>query len=259
MVSENIADSKKQQKRSHHTIRLIIYAISMLLWIIVALFLSRQWVDLLAYLLGGLANVPAVQLTLQAVEYTLNAVITIGLPLLIMHVIRKVSWRKLRDDTLRKLGLTRKPTWTDVALGGIGVLATIAIAWLIMSILGTVIPWFGLTDGQAFSQSTRLSSIDFILIFIALVIIAPVSEEILFRGWMYGTLRRLSKTKGLIASIVIVSLLFGFVHGQANVGIVMIIMSIIMCILREHTGTIWAGIFLHIFKNGIALTLLLAR
>ena len=85
--------------------------------------------------------------------------------------------------------------------------------------------------------------------FISLVVVAPVAEELIFRGWLYGKLR--AKIPAIPAMLV-VSILFGIVHGQWNVGVTVFVMSIAMCTLREITGTIWGGILIHILKNGIA-------
>ena len=59
----------------------------------------------------------------------------------------------------------------------------------------------------------------------------------------------------LIANL-LVSVLFGLVHMQWNVGINVFAMSVVMCALREITGTIYAGILLHMLKNGVAFYLL---
>ena len=60
----------------------------------------------------------------------------------------------------------------------------------------------------------------------------------------------------MIISILLVSLLFGIVHLQWNVGVNVFAMSIVMCLMREITGTIHAGILMHMLKNGIAFYLL---
>ena len=44
-------------------------------------------------------------------------------------------------------------------------------------------------------------------------------------------------------------------HGQWNVGVNVFAMSIVLCTLREITGTIYAGILLHMLKNTIAFVL----
>jgi membrane protease YdiL (CAAX protease family) len=50
----------------------------------------------------------------------------------------------------------------------------------------------------------------------------------------------------------VVSVLFGIAHGQWNVGIDVFALSVSMCVLRELTGSIWAGALVHIIKNLIA-------
>lgn len=73
------------------------------------------------------------------------------------------------------------------------------------------------------------------------------------RGWLYGKLR--SRLKVPLA-ILLVSIVFAFLHGQWNVGVGVFVLSLVLCGLREITGTIWSGILLHIISNGIAFYLL---
>ena len=60
----------------------------------------------------------------------------------------------------------------------------------------------------------------------------------------------------MVISIFLVSLLFGIVHLQWNVGVNVFAMSIVLCGLREITGTVYAGILTHMIKNGVAFYLL---
>ena len=94
-----------------------------------------------------------------------------------------------------------------------------------------------------------------------LVVVAPIAEELIFRGWLYGKLRlllssKLSNNASMILSIILVSVLFGMVHMQWNVGVNVFALSVVLCGLREITGTIYAGILAHMLKNGIAFYLL---
>ena len=50
----------------------------------------------------------------------------------------------------------------------------------------------------------------------------------------------------------LVSALFGVAHGQWNVGLDVFVLSMVACGLREATGSIWAGIVLHMIKNMVA-------
>ena len=83
-------------------------------------------------------------------------------------------------------------------------------------------------------------------------VIAPIMEEIIFRGFLYGKLRvRIPKW----VAIFVTSLVFGLVHLQWNVGISVFAMSIVTCTLREITGTIYAGMLVHIINNAVAFYL----
>ena len=86
-----------------------------------------------------------------------------------------------------------------------------------------------------------------------LVIVAPIAEEVLFRGYLYG------KLKGYVPAIwaaLATSLLFGIAHFQWTVGIDVFILSMFLCGLRSLTGSIWAGILVHILKNALAYYIL---
>ena len=96
---------------------------------------------------------------------------------------------------------------------------------------------------------------DYAIAFFFLVVVAPVCEEIIFRGWLYGKLRARIPA---VPAILLVSLLFAVLHGQINVGVTVFAMSIGMCIQRELTGTIWSGMVLHMIKNAIAFYYLFA-
>jgi membrane protease YdiL (CAAX protease family) len=87
------------------------------------------------------------------------------------------------------------------------------------------------------------------LAFVTLVVLAPIAEETLFRGYLYGKLK--GHVPAIIAAIA-TSLLFGVAHMQWNVGIDVFILSLVLCGLRSLTGSIWSGILVHMIKNAIA-------
>ena len=119
----------------------------------------------------------------------------------------------------------------------------------ILTALFSVFPWFNLTENQPLLYSTLISPLNKVFAAIALVVFGPILEEVIYRGLIYGKLR---KKHSLITSILIVSILFGFLHGQWNVGVDVFALSVVACLMRETTGTIYAGIILHILKNTIA-------
>ena len=86
-----------------------------------------------------------------------------------------------------------------------------------------------------------------------LVIIAPVAEELLFRGYLLGKLR---KHAPLWVAILVTSVIFGAIHLAWNVGIDVFALSIVLCVVRVVSGSLWPSIMLHMLKNGLAFYLL---
>lgn len=98
-----------------------------------------------------------------------------------------------------------------------------------------------------------LNGIELLAAFIPLVIVTPLAEESIFRGFMFTGFRR--HLPFWIAAIG-VSAIFGLAHGQVNVGLDVFTMSMVSCYLRESTKSLWPSIFLHALKNGVAFYLL---
>lgn len=158
------------------------------------------------------------------------------------------------------IGLREWPTWTDIGLAPIGYILSLPLAMLFSSIF-SLFPWFDAEQAQDIGFSKYLTGSDRIVAFIALVVIAPIAEELIFRGWLYGKMRaklteKISNLASIIISTLLVSLLFGAIHGQWNVGVNVFALSLILCVLREITGTTYAGILVHMIKNGLAFYLL---
>lgn len=178
----------------------------------------------------------------------------------------KNTWRARRQESAlvtshsdkialtnrEELGLAGWPTWTDVGLGPVGFLAGTLGAAVLVAVF-QAFPWFNASEAQNVGFSVYVTGADRLIAFTALVILAPIAEEIIFRGWLYGKMR--AKLSAPL-SILIVSGLFGLVHGQWNVGVNVFALSVVLCVMREITGTIYAGILTHMIKNGVAFYLL---
>jgi membrane protease YdiL (CAAX protease family) len=85
-----------------------------------------------------------------------------------------------------------------------------------------------------------------------IVILAPVSEEICFRGMLYGGLR----TKlPVVPAALIGGLIFGGLHALTGVTAVppLIVFGFLLCLLYEKTGSVVPGIVLHMLNNSVAL------
>lgn len=208
-------------------------------------------------------DTPLLQTICDLLCYGISAVIIVFVPKLI-----KRKW----GTSLEELGIIEMPTWTDIGLAPVGFIIYMVLAGAITTIF-THFSWFEAAEEQDVGFSTTVYGIDRILALVTLVVIAPIAEEIIFRGFLYGKLRknlvkeedeknkrvRGKKAKywlGVLAATLITSALFGFMHGQWNIGVNVFALSIVLCAFREMTGTIYAGILVHMLKNAVAFYLL---
>lgn len=165
------------------------------------------------------------------------------------YALRRMSWA----DIKKLLGLDRWPILRDLwyallAWGGYMVL-TVALH----AIAVYVLPWVDFSQEQEIGFEALTTNLDILAAFAVIVVAAPIIEEVVFRGYLYGSVRR---RMPWWLSAVVVSILFGFVHGQWNVGIDTFAMSMVACYLREISGSIWGAIALHSLKNSLAFYLL---
>ncbi len=225
------------------------YLLALPLWVLVGFFLSQFiLVGVFALLKGAgisleAAN-PAVVNTMLAVAiYALSLAIVIGVPWLV----------KRRRTTADDVGISRWPSWLDILLAPAALVIYFILSHVLLSLVAALVPGLNLTEAQNVGFGNLTQHYEVMLAFITLVLLAPIAEELLFRGYLYGKLKR---SVPIWAAALVTSAAFGFVHGQWNVAFDVFVLSLVACGLREMTGSIWAGVLLHAMKNAIAFYLL---
>lgn len=85
-----------------------------------------------------------------------------------------------------------------------------------------------------------------------IVVAAPVSEEICFRGMLFGGLR---EKLPRIAAALLCGLIFGALHAITGITAVppLIVFGFLLALLYERTGSIIPGMLLHMLNNIVAL------
>ena len=164
------------------------------------------------------------------------------------------------------------------------------IAGILTQIVSSLFPAFNPEEAQqigfAGAQGWQL-----LLAFVGLVVIPPIAEEFVFRGYVYKGLKErwngkvallwglgiaalvalflgavaglvlvalfalayyIGKTKPMIAAAVVTSALFGLVHLQWNIAVDTFIFSFALIYILEKTKNLWASVALHALKNGVA-------
>ncbi len=151
------------------------------------------------------------------------------------------------------VGLDRMMEWRDYPLAIAGLVVYFLLAVIFVWIAALILPWVNMQQTQEVGIHSPTSG-ELLQVFFLFVVVAPIIEEIIFRGYLYGKLR--SYGVNTIVTALIVSALFGLAHMQWNVAINVFALSIAMCAVREISGTIWPTIVMHMLKNGLAFYLL---
>jgi membrane protease YdiL (CAAX protease family) len=168
---------------------------------------------------------------------------------------------KRRQGTPAQLGLTR-PKLIDVAYAVGGFIAYIAALELVLTlIVKPFFPSINLTQRQDIGFNTVVTHHDLIFAFISLVILPPIVEEIVFRGFLFGGLK---KALPVIYAGILTSLLFAAPHLLESTGggllwvagIDTFILSLSLVYVRQKTGRLYAGMLVHAAKNYLAFTYL---
>lgn len=84
--------------------------------------------------------------------------------------------------------------------------------------------------------------------------VAPLVEEMLFRGYIYGTVRRLTHP---IFAILVVGAIFAVVHGNLPALLPLWIFSILLCLAYEWSGSLWVSIGMHAFFNATNIVMMM--
>ena len=176
-----------------------------------------------------------------ALTYLVIALLTLEVP----------RWIFGQLTTKKELGLHKTMTWRDLAIAPAGMIVYFVLTVVILSIVTSIFPdLIKLDQVQNTGVVAPQRGVEMAVVLLLFVVVGPFIEELLFRGYLYGKLRRNGVNFWL--TMVVVSVLFGAAHMQWNVALDTFSLSLVMCITREITGTIWVSILMHMIKNGIA-------
>ncbi len=122
----------------------------------------------------------------------------------------------------------------------------LALLGLLLSLFrNTILP-----DQEIYYILSGLTSLPLALVFLFIIgFLAPFLEEIIFRGFLFGTMRsRFGPRRSMVYS----SLLFAALHQSLIAFIPILFLAFILAYLYEKTGSLWPSIVLHIINNTVA-------
>ncbi|MDW8146325.1 MAG: CPBP family intramembrane glutamic endopeptidase [Roseiflexaceae bacterium] len=181
---------------------------------------------------------------------------------LIFISVAVVRVRVLRREPLAVLGLSAPHPFRLVLFGiGLGLLAL-----LLNGIVGVLFVSFGVRQNQA--ALYPLFPGDYVgqaLFFIGAAVLAPIGEEVLFRGYLFGSLRRLAGDlrTGIAIAYGISALVFALSHSLAAteglIGLLVpsFLIGLVFAWGFDRSGSLIPAMVAHAINNGIAFIALL--
>lgn len=178
----------------------------------------------------------------------------------ILAIFSTLQLVKKAKVSLGRIGLVW-PRMRDIgwALISYGLYFLVYLAVVI--VVSNFIPAVDIEQEQQIGFEAAWASSELVMTFVALVIMVPLAEEIMFRGFLFSSLR--AKYKFWPATIA-TGVLFGIAHLQFGSGAPLLwvaaidtfILSCFLCYLKEKYNSIWPAVFLHAIKNSVAFLIL---
>ncbi len=191
---------------------------------------------------------------------TITGVLIVSAVAAVFVVVAILTYVRRRGGTVQQLGLTTvRWRYVWVAIGGI--LAYLFIYAFVLWVAKKLVPSLDLEQRQELGFANPETVFQLVAVFLTLVVIPPIIEELVFRGFIYGGLR---SRFNFVTTTLVTSVVFAVGHLQFGNGTPLLwvaaidtfVLSVVMCYVRERTGSIVPTMIMHGLKNGLAFTFL---
>ena len=142
-----------------------------------------------------------------------------------------------------------KPFALNVAIGFVGL-------WLLFVICTETLTYILEKNPTAFVDDLYDSANPKWLLIVTMVIVAPIYEEVMFRGILWSAVReQFAGSKGAWVATITTSVLFSIIHLQYEFYemSVIFILALLLGYARSRSGSLYVPILLHIINNGLAM------
>ena len=185
------------------------------------------------------------QATLQAIGTGSNAIL-LALTSVFSNVITIIIFLKTKWTPLTRDYLLSKPWGT--------------LLWVALFTLGTIIPLSFLYEQLGIEMDENTQQIFTSLMkepwgYVAVGILAPLAEEVVFRGAILRTLLGIMSKKNHWVAIFISAAVFGLAHFNEAQFINALLMGLLLGWMYYRTGSLVPGILLHWVNNTMAYVL----
>lgn len=151
----------------------------------------------------------------------------------------------------KKLFSLRIPSLSSIAGSTLFISGGYLLMMMLAIGLSFVLPGSSKAVEDAFGM--MLDGVGFWETFFVIAIVAPVCEELVFRGYFYGSL----KSKGnVICAVLVSSAVFGIYHMSLLKFFTTGFLGLLLCLAVEWSGSLASSIWMHIVNNAVATVLM---
>ncbi len=191
-------------------------------------------------------------ITAQFIYVLIAETVMVGLIYLIL---------RFYHQSLASIGLSRKFKLRYIAFALMAYPAYLLVFLIASRFATSFFPSLNVNQAQQIGFNSVHGTYQLVLTFVSLVILPPVAEEVLFRGFIFEGLK---KAMPVIMAGILVSALFAVAHlpeggssGPLWIGAIdTFTLSLALVYLKQKTNSLWPGILLHALKNIIAFVAL---
>jgi len=200
-----------------------------------------NWIGVLLLVLidGGLFLVSMLGQRGQLAQSGLLVIVQLAflLPVVIIFAYRRISWKAIGFG---------KFTWSTLGIG----CGLLIASYGIILIHNLVLYGLGIrTQGEEIKQLFEMLKSPF-WFFLVGAILAPLVEEIFFRGFLFQGFRA---RYGWVPGMLLSSAIFGIAHLDPAALIPTFILGCLLAFLYQRSNSVWPGVIMHVLVNSIGL------
>ncbi|HZG59593.1 MAG TPA: type II CAAX endopeptidase family protein [Anoxybacillus sp.] len=212
---------------------------NLILFIILFLGISFG-IGIILGIIGGITNNSSLLAALQGYIGLLVDAFAFIIAFLLFQSVRKFTWESLNLAPVYQL-----KTYLYIL---IALLLTYVTQFISFSVIGFEDPS---NQMKVIGFHDSLSSLELFFMFLAVVLVTPIKEELLFRGILH---RFLEKKYNFYVGLIVSSLLFGITH--FGYPVTAMVMGVISVLLYRMTNSLYVSMIYHIIWNAFVFVTL---
>lgn len=192
-------------------------------------------------------------------------IVTYVLPQLALALSLQILWLSAafplfrgagRTDVIGSLGLSVAESRRNVLRGGAGYVILLPLSAAVANVaeyLSTVLD-LSTPVHPVIEEIATTAPAETVALVLTAALLAPVVEEVFFRGFVYATIR---ESLGAPVGMIVSALLFASVHSGLPNQAVTCVMGIFLAAIYERSGSLVAPMIIHALFNGVQMAMVL--